>query len=217
MKKKYAFTFIEVMIAIVIFSVGILAVLNLLTNNLKSMDRNNLKLQASLLAKEWIELVYNLRDSNIEKWLSWNCLMNDEMYTWDSEKLSDKIRRDNQTEIEDIVCKWYFSIESGLKIGFDPQNYLYSENFQISNDFIVNLTEAKLFFFSDNTWLSRYAYSSNNTGVETNFARYILFKAVKENNETLAIDKILKVESHVLYKKWAYTGELVFESFIWNY
>jgi len=31
--------------------------------------------------------------------------MNDEMYTWDSEKLSDKIRRDNQTEIEDIVCK----------------------------------------------------------------------------------------------------------------
>ncbi|MCK9467548.1 MAG: prepilin-type N-terminal cleavage/methylation domain-containing protein [Candidatus Absconditabacterales bacterium] len=217
MKKKYAFTFIEVMIAIVIFSVGILAVLNLLTNNLKSMDRNNLKLQASLLAKEGIELVYNLRDSNIEKGLSWNCLMNDEMYTWDSEKLSDKIRRDNQTEIEDIVCKGYFSIESGLKIGFDPQNYLYSENFQISNDFIVNLTEAKLFFFSDNTGLSRYAYSSNNTGVETNFARYILFKAVKENNETLAIDKILKVESHVLYKKGAYTGELVFESFIGNY
>jgi prepilin-type N-terminal cleavage/methylation domain-containing protein len=52
MKKKYAFTFIEVMIAIVIFSVGILAVLSLVTNNLKSMDRNNLRLQATLLAKE---------------------------------------------------------------------------------------------------------------------------------------------------------------------
>ena len=67
MKKKQAFTFIEVIIAIVVFAIGILAVLSLLTNNLKFMDRNNLRLQATLLAKEWIELVYNLRDANIEK------------------------------------------------------------------------------------------------------------------------------------------------------
>jgi len=67
MKKLSAFTFIEIMIAIVIFSVWILAVLNLVTNNLKSMDQNDLKLQATLLAKEWIELVYNLRDSNLKK------------------------------------------------------------------------------------------------------------------------------------------------------
>jgi prepilin-type N-terminal cleavage/methylation domain-containing protein len=52
MKKKQAFTFIEVIIAIVVFAIGILAVLSLLTNNLKFMDRNNLRLQATLLAKE---------------------------------------------------------------------------------------------------------------------------------------------------------------------
>jgi Tfp pilus assembly protein PilV len=96
MKKKYAFTFIEVMIAIVIFSVWILAVLSLVTHNLKSMDRNNLKLQATLLAKEWIELVYNLRDSNIEKELPWNCLMKDEMYFWSAEQLSNQLSRDEQ-------------------------------------------------------------------------------------------------------------------------
>jgi hypothetical protein len=33
----------------------------------------------------------------------------------------------------------------------------------------------------------------------------------------LPVDKILKVESHVLYKKWWNTWEVVFESFIWNY
>jgi hypothetical protein len=27
----------------------------------------------------------------------------------------------------------------------------------------------------------------------------------------------LKVESHVLYKKWWMTGDVVFESFIWDY
>jgi hypothetical protein len=45
----------------------------------------------------------------------------------------------------------------------------------------------------------------------------MLFKPVKENSEKLPTDKILKIESHVLYMKWAYTGEVIFESFIWNY
>jgi hypothetical protein len=27
----------------------------------------------------------------------------------------------------------------------------------------------------------------------------------------------LKVSSHVLWEKWSYTGEVVLESFIWNY
>jgi hypothetical protein len=30
-------------------------------------------------------------------------------------------------------------------------------------------------------------------------------------------DKILKVESHVLYNKLGKTWDIVFESFIWNY
>jgi Tfp pilus assembly protein PilV len=40
------------MIAIVIFSIGILTVLKLITNNLETMDKNNVKVQATLLAKE---------------------------------------------------------------------------------------------------------------------------------------------------------------------
>jgi len=52
MKKKLAFTFIEIMIAIVIFSIGILAVLRLVTANLGTMDENNTRIQATFLAKE---------------------------------------------------------------------------------------------------------------------------------------------------------------------
>ena len=40
---------------------------------------------------------------------------------------------------------------------------------------------------------------------------------VDENEKFLDSDKILKIESHVLYKKWALTWEKVMETFIGNY
>lgn len=215
MKKKQAFTFIEVIIAIVVFAIGILAVLSLLTNNLKFMDRNNLRLQATLLAKEWIELVYNLRDANIEKKLSWNCLMNDSMHGWSTDQLSENIRR-NQWEFETTICKWYFWTGKALKIWFDSKNYLNYDNFNLSENFVNNFNNSRLFLLKDNNLL-RYGHSADESNTGTYFARYILFKTVKENDNLLPSDKILKIESHVLFMKWAYTGEVVFESFIWNY
>lgn len=217
MKKKFAFTFIEVMLAIVIFSIGILAVLSLVTNNLKSMDRNNLRLQATLLAKEGIELVYNLRDSNLEKQLSWNCLMNIEMYSWNSDQLASKIWRWNQSDFENIICDWYFGTGYFLQIWFDPNLYMYYKNFSISDIFFVNYGNSNLYYFQNDQDLSWYWYSFINIGTKTSFARYISFKPVMEWDKVLPLDKIMKIESHVLYVKWATTWEVVFESFIWNY
>jgi len=91
MIKKNGFTFIEIIVAITIFSIGILAVLGLMTNNLKLMDQNSTRLQATVLAKEGIELVYNIRDSNIQKELNWNCIIDDQMKNWTTDDLSDKI------------------------------------------------------------------------------------------------------------------------------
>lgn len=64
---KKAFTLIEVLIAITVFSVGVLAVLNLIMNNLSTLDKVQTKITATLLAKEGIELAYNIRDSNLQK------------------------------------------------------------------------------------------------------------------------------------------------------
>lgn len=217
MKKKYAFTFIEVMIAIVIFSIGILAVLNLVTNNLKSMDRNNLRLQATLLAKEWIELVYNLRDSNLEKQLSWNCLINSEMYNWDADQLANKIWRWNQSDFENVICRWYFWPEGNIKVSFDPHIYIYGDQSLLQDDFMLNYEDNKLYLFQDQNKLSWYGHNALMSWDKTNFARYISFHPVKEWNNILPLDKIMKIESHVLYVRWATTGEVVFESFISNY
>ena len=52
MKKKSAFTFIEVIIAITVFAIGILAVLRLITQNLVSLDITQSRMTATFLAKE---------------------------------------------------------------------------------------------------------------------------------------------------------------------
>ena len=67
MYKKSAFTFIEVIIAITVFAIGVLAVLRLITQNLVMLDVTQSRMTATFLAKEGIELVYNMRDSNIAK------------------------------------------------------------------------------------------------------------------------------------------------------
>ena len=51
MKKKFWFTLMEVLIAITVFSIGVLAVLRVLTWNLSIMDNTEIKLQSTVLAK----------------------------------------------------------------------------------------------------------------------------------------------------------------------
>lgn len=223
MSKKGAFTFIEVMIAIVVFSIGILTVLKMVTNNLETMDKNNVKIQATLLAKEWIELAYNLRDSNIKKELSWNCLMNIDMYEWDKDALSTAIGRWDHSDFEDVICDWYFGVDDNLQIWFSSENYIYYSLSQKSNEFAVNYDNNRLYLYTGDVNYYVYAdmtndsLSLNDDYSNTYFARYLSFVEVIEWDNILPGDKILKIESHVLYKKWWNTGEVVFESFIWNY
>lgn len=55
------------MIAISVFSIGIVVVLQMIIKNLHVVDTAKLHTSATLLAKEGIELAYNIRDANIEK------------------------------------------------------------------------------------------------------------------------------------------------------
>jgi prepilin-type N-terminal cleavage/methylation domain-containing protein len=52
MKNKAAFTFIEVIIAITVFAIGVLAVLRLITQNLVTLDITQSRTTATFLAKE---------------------------------------------------------------------------------------------------------------------------------------------------------------------
>ncbi len=214
MKKKLAFTFIEIMIAIVIFSIGILAVLRLVTANLGTMDENNTRIQATFLAKEWIELVYNLRDTNLEREFLWNCVPKNDFYDWDMDDLQRQLRSND--DINDALCDGFFGTWKNLKISFDPNLYLYTQLSDKYLDFPKNYKQNKLYLFTGGINTSWYAYTGVNWK-DSYFARYISFDLVREWEDVLPHDKILKVRSHVLYMKWSNTWEVVFESFIWNY
>lgn len=222
MKKKLAFTLIEILIAISVFAIGILAVLRVLTGNLSVLDTANIKLQATVLAKEWIELLYNVRDSNLEKNLSWSCVLNPSVYERDPDMLnSHTFDSDNP---EKTLCTWYYWVDKFLKLSFDKDYYLYQELLDKTESFDDLFKKTQLCLFSWENNMLWYAYCSNSLKWdETIFARYISFSPVyygvstNDVNNQLPLDKVLKVEVHVLYDKLGKTWDIVFESFIWNY
>ncbi len=72
--KKKTFTLVEMLIVIAVFGTGILTVLYGLSQTLRMQDRADMMVSASFLAREGIELIYNLRDANYAKKLDWNCI-----------------------------------------------------------------------------------------------------------------------------------------------
>lgn len=217
MIKKVAFTLIEMLIAITVFAIGVLAVLRVLTWNLSILDHAEMKLQSTVLAKEWLELLYNLRDSNLEKELPWNCVLGQQIYGTQQDDLS----------LDNDICVGYFGsgFDEILQLSFDDEVYYY-QNLTGSHDYFTGLFEDNqlcLFTWTINNMdMSWFSYCSWDVGEPTFFARYLSFTWVdlsgyNQNMQILPTDKILKVESHVLYKKWHKTGDIVFESFIWNY
>lgn len=207
-KIKKAFTLVEMLIAILVFSIGVLAVLNLITDNLWIMSRLDIKNQSNFLWKEAIELVFNMRDSNLVKKLPWNCVLSEDALT----------SQTMQYLREDTLCAGYFG--SGnmniFSISFNPEYYFIVSNFSQEVEDFDTMFQKYRVYYSTGENISWY-WENSDTGEETFFARYILFKPIIEWWNVLPTNKILKLESHVLYQKWSRTGEYIFESFIWNH
>ena len=202
------------MIAIAVFAIGVIAVLRLITQNLVTLDLTQSRTTATFLAKEWLELVYNMRDSNIAKGLTWDCVLKKEFTAgvW------------NDVIGPDDVCAWNFSSwlqdHKVLQISFDPAGYTFTKTLPLANNFMDIWSGNRLSYAS---WVvgghTIFWYSSVPVQWTSPwfFARYLVFTGVREGETQISADRILKVESHVLYNKWTKTWEVVLESFIWNY
>lgn len=84
-RARQGFTIREILVIIVIISVGLLSVVVVLTNGMKYVQKTRQKVVALNLAREWMEAVYQLRDTNRtrrawvkdECWLKINPLLDD--------------------------------------------------------------------------------------------------------------------------------------------
>jgi len=66
--KKSGFTIREILIIIVVISVGLLSVVVVLTNGMNYVQRTRQKVIALNLAREGMEAVYHIRDTNRTRW-----------------------------------------------------------------------------------------------------------------------------------------------------
>ena len=217
MKKRFsAFTLIETLIAISVFCVGILTVLFWVSKTLRNQDYANVQIKSAFCSREWIEMLFNLRDANYHKELPRNCIFN----------RVKKLSENPYDEDDNPFCSWYLKPWTILKVSIDTEDgYITIDTDEAKTEKIQDFT----WMFSDyqiylhtwfilnwNTW---FIYDHNpDDWEETWFARYLLITGVvDENKDMLDPNKLLKIESHVLYKRWELTWEKVMETFIWNY
>ena len=212
MKKFKAFTLVETLIVIVIFCVGILTVLNWLSQTLRNKDYANIQIKSAFFAREWIELMFNLRDANYRKELPWNCVFK-------PNKNPGPI--DDKNILDNPFCDEYFTPETVLKIWmWSDDKFIYADKSELKNDFEEDFENFQIYLhtWSDLNGFTGYLYNhEKGNGEETWFARYLVIKEVSDENGDIDEEKLLKIESHVLYKRWYLTGEKVMETFIWNY
>lgn len=191
--QKRGLTLLEIIIALFVFAVGTLAVVKVITTNISVIDRFKLKIQAQSLAKEGIDIVFNIRDTNLTRSLDWNCayLSPGAIAALQSQQL-----------YAGQICGAHFADANGyglLKVEMDPAGKIVASATTTGADLIdtFGLNQLMLFTGADYTG----GVLIHSAGEPSTFARYISFEPVLQSGSVLDVQKLLKVTSHVIYIK----------------
>lgn len=192
-------TLVEVILALIVFGIGILTILRLLTENswwiydIKSKDTS------VLLAKEAIEIAYHMRDSNKEKDMFWNCAQVD-------------------TGAVNSCASYFYEGGSGthyLATWDIDGTYVLSGTVSTGQaSTLLYLHQGDILDASGNVLVTGGSwYNHDPVGWSpTIYSRYLRFAPMSwyANDSGL----ILQVESHVTYTKWGRERKVILESLI---
>ena len=190
---KKAFTIIELVIAMIIFWIGILVVLNILSSNVNSLQKVKITTTATLIAKDQLATFYNFRDSNNIKYQAWNLITGSQFFeAWKSYKVWTELSG-NKNMIEEISHPNFLTAR------------LYEAIWTITTT--TNIDVYSGFYLTyENTWK------------KTPYARWISLKKAYLAPEWNYQDKdIFKLESIVKYRWWWTSWQVVLESFVTNW
>lgn len=73
---------IEILIAIAVFGIGIISILQIITSNVGLIDHTTIQTQASLLTKEAMEGIFHHRNTNTMFAIQWSCETNPHTCTY---------------------------------------------------------------------------------------------------------------------------------------
>ncbi len=189
------------MLSLIVFGIGILTILRLLTENSRWIYDIKSKDTSVLLSKEGIEIAYHMRDSNKEKDMFWNCA---DVDTWAANS-----------------CAHYFYEWGG------GTAYLAARDMQgtytLSGITSTGVATTMLYLHQWNitdvsgnvivTSGSRYNHDPVGWS-PTIYSRYIRFTPVSGYVNDTGL--ILQIESNVTYTKWGKQSQVILESLIWE-
>ena len=203
MKKQWV-TLIELIIAIIVFGIGIIAVLHLITNNMNVVDTVKTQTIATSLAKEWIELTYQIRNTNLLVGNERDCAIpNTEDITLDT------------------LCLNHFIDDNhdALLIELDPADTYTTTPIILASSLSGQRHQSRLYKHTTTTPTNltgnRYNHDNSSGAIPTSFGRYMTFTGVTTNDWWLHTD-LIALKSYVLYMRWATTWTILLETLIGN-
>lgn len=170
-----AFSIIEVLIGIFVFSLGLVSIYALLASSLRINDYNSNAIIASNLAREQVELYRNIRDTNYKKLQVWNQM---EPQTW------------NFSDV--FLPNLYYTLENNISTGnIDVENKWNSVpewktelvNMQASYGLCIDSNNRYTYtcWVDDRSIFYRYLYiekAKDETGIEIDDAFIITSKVI---------------------------------------
>ena len=134
--KKHWFTLAEVVIACSIFAIVVVWIIFAINRSFMFMNNTKLSVRAANFAREWVEMMYSIRDTNWRK------------HSWERDKYWLNLWQTLPWNENRMFTKWIFVIKEWKE---DNNYYLYAEDLWLLE---TNLND----FYSDNWfWSSDYA------------------------------------------------------------
>lgn len=205
-----AFTLIEMLVVIFVLWIGILSITVLITRNLSLVKNIHTQTTATILAREGIEMIYNVRDTNSLLWYERNCAQRiseniEGLVEWSD--ICQKYMRTWDNQSHRFIVEWWLRNQAQITLSWINGND-FNTLFNNSKLYLTWITTAIML-----TWYTHIWYG------DTTFARYIEFTGMNALPPSSPIknNNIHHIKSVVLYKlSNNSTGEISLESFITN-
>lgn len=217
---KRGLSLIEILIAIGVFAIGVLSVLQLVIHNISTVRIVKHQTAATMLASEWLEMMYTWRNTNLLKELPWNCL------EFSEESAAETICEVTMKAGDVMLISWvhettdetilpYISLER-----IDLNSDAWWDELWESAILYPHTDSVDIVWSSNNnqeTLLSRYDHDPSQQQEESEniswayYARYLTLESYGDDDEN-----ILKVISHILIKETDWYKEVILEWLIGN-